>query len=517
MTDIHLQVKNFRCFPDSSPLELTLGPGFTALLGPNNCGKSSLLRLFYELRPILAHLANPQYIQHLALGQPIHAQTQGTEDQVEIFTNTNNRPLTIVFSYPSATEQQLSRIELTCDRRAPNVWTGRVFGGKGRIQLTTPFALGSPSAHPGALDGDWLLELCKAIGASCYVGPFRNAITEGTGKYYDLSIGTTFIEEWDLWRTGPTKGAASTTVEVVKRLEEMFGYKRLEINAAADKRALQALVDGKPYRLRELGAGLAQFLVVLGNVAVSTPALVLIDEPELNLHPALQRRFLSTLASYAKYGVIFATHSIGLARTAERPYSFHRKANGLQITPLPGTADLGEFLGEMSFSSFREVGYNKILLVEGATDVRTVQEFLRKVHKDHEIVVLTLGGQQLIHGKSAAELGEIGRLCDSVAVLIDSEREQRGAPLSVERSAFLRNCESLNFRCHVTEYRATENYFPTRAVQAVKGAGFLGLEPFEQLSTAGRPWTKADNWRIASAMTREELEATDLGAFLASI
>ena len=58
MQEFELTVKNYRCFADDSPAKLTLGGGFTALLGPNNCGKSSLLELFFELRQPIGLLAD---------------------------------------------------------------------------------------------------------------------------------------------------------------------------------------------------------------------------------------------------------------------------------------------------------------------------------------------------------------------------------------------------------------------------------------------------------------------------
>jgi predicted ATPase len=93
---------------------------------------------------------------------------------------------------------------------------------------------------------------------------------------------------------------------------------------------MQVFIDGRSYRLNNLGAGLAQFIVVLGNAAVLRPNFILIDEPELNLHPTLQLDFLTTLGSFAKNGVFFATHSYGLSRSsAELIYSVHRGPDGL--------------------------------------------------------------------------------------------------------------------------------------------------------------------------------------------
>jgi len=54
-----MKIKNYRCFSREAPAEICIRDGFTAFVGPNNSGKSSLLRLFYELRNIFAELSGP--------------------------------------------------------------------------------------------------------------------------------------------------------------------------------------------------------------------------------------------------------------------------------------------------------------------------------------------------------------------------------------------------------------------------------------------------------------------------
>ena len=49
MIDIELALSNYRCFCDE-PVRIRIKDGFTALVGTNNSGKSSLLRMPYELR-----------------------------------------------------------------------------------------------------------------------------------------------------------------------------------------------------------------------------------------------------------------------------------------------------------------------------------------------------------------------------------------------------------------------------------------------------------------------------------
>ena len=53
---VKLTVQNYRCFV--SPVTIDLGKGFTAFVGVNNAGKSTIMRFLLELRPLLVLLAH---------------------------------------------------------------------------------------------------------------------------------------------------------------------------------------------------------------------------------------------------------------------------------------------------------------------------------------------------------------------------------------------------------------------------------------------------------------------------
>jgi hypothetical protein len=161
---------------------------------------------------------------------------------------------------------------------------------------------------------------------------------------------------------------------------------------------------------------------------------------------------------------------------------------------------------------------HKILLVEGVTEVLTIQQFLRLYQKDHKIVLVPLSGNNLINGSHEQELGELTRISANVFALIDSERSSSDAPLEQRRTDFVQVCKNAGLlNCHVLERRATENYFTDAAVKAVKGNNYRELAPYEKLGIQSPSWTKDENWRIARAMKVEDLEHTDLGKFLCSL
>src|SRR5207237_866410 len=120
----------------------------------------------------------------------------------------------------------------------------------------------------------------------------------------------------------------------------------------------------------------------------------------------LQRDFLIALGLYAKWGVLFATHSLGLAHCdAELTYSVRRIAQGRsEVHEYGQTPRLSEFLGELGYAGYQEREFKKVLLVEGVYDVKVAQHYLRVYGRDREVVIVQMGGSSMICGGREDEL-----------------------------------------------------------------------------------------------------------------
>lgn len=509
-------VKNYRCFEDTSPLHFTLEDGFIAFVGPNNSGKSSVLRFFYEFRNFFTSFGNPGALLNALKGngQGFNGFV-GANDLNEVFCNLNSRDLQLEIQFPNAAKIQfvLSR---DASARATLLPDGKSVITLGNSSQLNGSLIKSPTV---VFDLAPMLELFQMLAQMIYIGPFRNAINVGgTKSYFDIHIGTDFIAIWDQWKTGPIKTQNETILKISNDIKLLFGYESLEITTSASLKTLQINANQKSYKLGELGSGIAQIIMILGNVATKSPSFILLDEPELNLHPSLQLDFLTTLASYARNGVIFATHSIGLARaSAEKIYSVKNIKGKSRITTFETTSNLSEFLGELSFAGFKDLGYDRIFLVEGVTEVKTMHQFLRMKKKDHEFVVLPLGGAQLINSTRDMELGEIKRLSNNIVALIDSELSASTDSLSKDRKDFLASCEKLGITAHVLDRRAIENYLTESAIKSIKGPKFKALAHYEKLGSIPLAWAKNENWLIARNMEFDDIKDTDLGIFLDKI
>ena len=520
---LDITIKNYRCFSDSDPVTISIRDGFTAFVGVNNSGKSSLLKFFYEFRDLFRRLSRRANLAAASNGG-FNSFTRATSvsDDGEMFCNTNDRDMEMVFAFPEYAPRILAKKDICVGVvvavvRGTTSWRIKAVHGLGEGQKFSIIETDGQNTLP--LIFEEIAREFVALSNTMYLGSFRNAINVGSNQeYFDMQVGQAFIEQWRAYKTGSVRQQNEDAYRLTEDIRRIFAFDDLEINSADSEGTLQVFADAKSYRLNELGSGLAQFIIVLANVAIQKPSFVLIDEPELNLHPSLQLDFLTTIGSYARSGTLFGTHSIGLARAAaDLVYSVQKIGARSKISPLESTTNPSEFLGELSFSGYRELGFDRILLVEGAKEVRTVQQFLRHLHKDHQIVMLPLGGSQLINENAAAELEEIKRIPPNISALIDSEKDSLDAQLDPVRSGFTEVCKDAGIDCHVLVRRAIENYFSESAIRKVFGKKYRSLNPYELLKGATLGWSKTDNWRIAREMDFDDIKDTDLGKFLESL
>ena len=527
---VAIELRNYRAFDDTRPAAWKLLDGFVAFVGINNSGKSSLLRFLHEARPVLGVLDQPQsgLPQAMLAGTRQGVQFQSVADQTEVFCNRNSRDMRATFTLQPAENPPMEPSALCFRWHQPDASVTIELEYEGRPIIFQHWddetgnvdVKAADDAPTVRLDMSRYKTALRDLTRAVYLGPFRNAVNVGgAAQYYDLAIGEQFIAQWDSFKSGHDRRQNRAAIAVERELQQIFGLEKLEINAAPGNQTLQIIADDEPYQLQEHGAGLAQFIVVLAFVATQRPSYILIDEPELNLHPSLQLDFLTTLARYCERGLAFATHSIGLARAiGEEVYSVRQLPDGgREVRPLEATRDYVQFLGELSLSGYSELGFSRVLLVEGTTEVPTIQRWLRLYGIEHKVVILPLGGSSMINEKAAPALGEIRRITSEVSVLIDSERRGGAESLDASRQKFVDICTELGFEVHVLERRALENYLTDSAIKVVKGEKYRALSEFESLADVDPRWGKNENWRIAAEMTRADVDATDMGTFLRNL
>jgi hypothetical protein len=506
-------------------LVVPLDAAVVAFVGANNVGKSAALKAFYELKP-LWQMCEPQTLVQVYGKNPGVGQFLEVKDQAKVFSHEGGGPLRIdwIFSEPDKSKDlgsvmQRIRFELNRVTRA----------------LKTEMILGNGEAVPAQASISWNKEgesfvwatdrpaatafgyeaASHRFGQARFVPAMRTLMAVASGQLYDAQQGAAMAAQWADLKNGDASGGHANAHLVEATLAALFGFSGLQVNVSLQGGAFSIKIGPHTYRLDEIGNGFSHLLYLAIDIIVRPTKLLLVDEPETGLHPTMQRALLSFLSARAGGHLYFATHSVGLARdVADEVIGLHRAGGKLVVAPIRKLGSYAEWLGELSFSTWNDMGFKAVLLVEGPTELRSLPHLLRLLGIDVQVMLHSLGGNDFINKDSASMLGEYKRLNCPVYVLIDSEREFEGAALVEGRKTFVDACMALRYDIHVLHRRAFDNYLTDAAIgKSVRGDS-RALGAFEKLVGEEPGWGKSRVPEIAYQMQWEDVENTDLGQFL---
>lgn len=261
----------------------------------------------------------------------------------------------------------------------------------------------------------------------------------------------------------------------------------------------------------ECGLGLQQ-LVLLLYFAIAAPAeVVLVEEPEVHMHPDMQRKVLYLMREYSTKQFIMTTHSnVFLDETLiDRVYQ----------TSYDGTIHVDEatskaqMLGELGYSIVDNLLADIVVLTEGPSDIPIIEEFLMKMglYERFNIKFWPLGGDIM----SRVDLSVFTQSYRVVA-LIDQDPKSAKA-----RNRFKSECERHSIFVHQLSKRAIENYFTLDALRSVFSVQIpehvteipADVDVEELLAMT----IKKRSRNIARAMTLDDIAGTDLATFLDTI
>ena len=493
---LKMEIRGYRNIPYRSPLEFEIANDICFFVGLNNAGKTNILKLFVELRPVIHEVCEGTLQGVVKLGVPFDAMVhQGSLE----------REVSIVVSK----DEKSMEVTLTPMKHEPPA---------DHCNMAVGF-----TGFQDDRDRHGFLGLLRDLFIrSMYVPPFRYAtVNTATAQHRDIYVGGGLIKTFDEWTAGHDVIKRRKIRAFVDELRGLFGFKSFGIHASTDRTQLLVNTDDGTFRLDELGDGIGHFIVTLSNVLFKNPTYVMIDEPESGLHPRMQQTFVRALAAKTQHGLLATSHSIGLARSVgDRIYTLQKDdAGAVNIRPFGENykPTVAQSLHELSYSQFADIGGNNILLVEGSTDIKSFREILRIYGIEHRYIIWHLNGGDLMQPGHADELNEIKRLNPkSVAVIFDSGRTAPQQPLEAKLEAFKSTCEKLGFLVHPTDYHSTENYITQAAIDTILGEKqYKALTPYENFNKRQPRWSKSQNWLMFREMTKADIDATDLGKFIA--
>jgi predicted ATPase len=239
-------------------------------------------------------------------------------------------------------------------------------------------------------------------------------------------------------------------------------------------------MDEKVLPLHSLGTGIHEVIILASTATEIENSILCIEEPELHLHPTLQRKLIQYLESQTTNQYIIATHSAHLLDAVDSEVFHVSMAFGESIVSAVQT-------DQTKLDVCRDLGYkasdilqaNSIVWVEGPSDRIYINYWLKAKRPDLiegvHYSVMFFGGRLFSHITADTDrdmhilenLISIRRLNQNSAIMFDSDKDKPRKRLSDTKLRLKDEFGSGGGFAWVTQGREVENYLDERVLRDI--------------------------------------------------
>lgn len=225
---------------------------------------------------------------------------------------------------------------------------------------------------------------------------------------------------------------------------------------------------GKKLDILYSGTGLKHFLDVLIKTTLSGANILLLDEPEMGLHPDLQRRFIEYLIALAErknLQIFIATHSPILLNysTNIQCYRIINSQGHREVRKVPAEAN-HLLLSDLGIRPSDIFNHDICIMVEGQSEVVFFEHILRELYKEDfkgvAITVIQYGGDAAATiANGTLEVRNITAAQRYTFWIRDRDAMPTEQPSENSRRFVKALCDA-GLEAHITLKREIEYYYP---------------------------------------------------------
>ena len=273
-------------------------------------------------------------------------------------------------------------------------------------------------------------------------------------------------------------------------LEHCLEVGRVEIEVPADRETIYVNIEGNSQPISNLGSGIEQLLIIGLSSFLFSERIVLIDEPELHFHPRTQKRMMRFLKDNSKCKFIVSTHSAAILDAVESDVVQVRQEDHRCLGRIiKNNADRYEAIRNLGHSPSELVLANFVIWVEGPSDRIYFNHWVQKLDtslvEGTDYAIIFYGGSVLARhafdeddAADGEDLVKALSISRNFAVYMDGDKKSETAKLKPRVERVTAEAEKNVGMAWISAGREIENYIPQGVLNQMKGFDLYRTKQF---------------------------------------